>query len=131
MSERVSTPWRTAGAELTDLIFSKEDRTYRRIPFELSQKQYAVEFINSRHSLTAGFWRYERPEYPGDEAEHLIGAIKFRKDKDEIGVRYDGIDHTELNYFAEGLTPDREVEREDLERFQPLMEQALKKARND
>jgi hypothetical protein len=94
-------------------------------------QQYAADFIDGSHSLTAGFWVYQASAYASDSPEVLLGAIKFRKDNDEIRIKYDSLDGRELDYFAEGLTVDRECEPQDLERFQPLMEAAIKEFRRD
>jgi hypothetical protein len=130
MTEHLIKPRRTAADELSEMIFGPKEE-HRRVPLIIDKQQYAVEFFDTLHSLTAAVWSYHRPIYQWDHPEVLEGAIKFTKDTDETLVKYSGLDHNyDIRLFAEGLTKDRPCEAEDLERFQPKIEAAINLIQN-
>jgi len=131
MSEKIIGSRRTAAEELGELMLRSEDKGHRRVPLEINGISHSVELIDTIHSLVVGLWSYKPTPYVHDNPENLEGAIKFTKDTDQIRVKYDSLDSDDLRYFAEGLTPDREIEVDDLPAWQSIIEKTVKVINRD
>jgi hypothetical protein len=131
MSEKLIRPRRTAAEELSESLLRPEDKGHKIVPVTINGTSHAVELIDGIHSLVVGLWSHKMSPYAEDDTQALEGAIKFTKDTDEIRVKYDSSDGDDLRYFAEGLTPDREIKPEDLPVWQGIIESAAKVISND
>lgn len=122
------TKWqRTAGEELSELIFPDRDETVKRIPMSEGDRPGTIEFIDSAHALSAVYWLYRGTQDQNGLPETLEGAIKFTKDTNEIRVKYNSLENYSVRLFAEGLVASRSYEVSDLEYWQPLIEKAIHK----
>jgi hypothetical protein len=124
VTEKVIQPKHSAAEELSEMIFSPEDRCFKRVVLEKRKVQYAVEFLDFENALVAAVWKYDlrNREY---EPEVMQGAIKFTKDTDEVRVKYDSMFDKSLADFGEGRVADRECEPRDLDLFQPKIQKAI------